>query len=179
MCLSKTRPHPFYRLETKLEFSENINDTSKTLREWRNKRKKVRCRKTNGVSVRNPKRREHVNKNSPGIIINFFFFSTHFVMVLHELYNDPYVVRVILDRNNPHDVRSVFGVGVLAVLVRQHQTGVGFVNLKCNIINVSHRTTGGSLCARDDPLTFFSFLFFFVYLFRTVSISFQRVKPRT
>jgi hypothetical protein len=55
---------------------------------------------------------------------------THFIVILHELYNDPYVVRVIFDRNDPHYVRSVFGVRVLAVLVRQHQTGISLVDLK-------------------------------------------------
>jgi hypothetical protein len=57
--------------------------------------------------------------------------DTHFVVILHELYNDPYVVRVVFDRNYPHYVRSIFGVRVLAVLVGQHQTGISLVDLKC------------------------------------------------
>ena len=50
-------------------------------------------------------------------------------MVLHELDDDPDVVRVVLDADDPHDVGSVLGVGVLAVLVGQHEAGVSLVNL--------------------------------------------------
>lgn len=63
---------------------------------------------------------------TPGDII---WLCTDLVVILHELYNDPYVVRVVFYRNDPHDVCGVFGVRVLAVFVRQHQTGVGFVDL--------------------------------------------------
>lgn len=50
-------------------------------------------------------------------------------MVLHELDDDPDVVGVVLDGDDPHDVGSVLGVRVLAVLVGQHEAGVGLVNL--------------------------------------------------
>ena len=41
-------------------------------------------------------------------------------MVLHQLYDDSDVVRVVLDGNDSHNVGRVLGVGVLAVLVGQH-----------------------------------------------------------
>lgn len=42
----------------------------------------------------------------------------HLVMVLHQLDDDPDVVGVVLDGDNPHDVGGVLGVGILAVFVR-------------------------------------------------------------
>jgi hypothetical protein len=54
---------------------------------------------------------------------------THLVVVLHQLDDDSDVVAVVLDGDDSHDVGRVFGVRVLAVLVRQDQTRVGFVNL--------------------------------------------------
>lgn len=53
-------------------------------------------------------------------------------MVLHELDDDPDVVGVVLDGDDPHDVGRVLRVGVLAILVGQHQARVGFVNLVGN-----------------------------------------------
>jgi hypothetical protein len=50
-------------------------------------------------------------------------------VVLHQLDDDSDVVAVVLDGDDSHDVGRVFGVRVLAVLVRQDQTRVGFVNL--------------------------------------------------
>ena len=50
-------------------------------------------------------------------------------MVLHQLDDDSDVVRVVLDGDDPHDVGSIFGIWVLAVLVGQHQTSISFVNL--------------------------------------------------
>lgn len=38
-------------------------------------------------------------------------------MILHQLNNDPNVIRVVLDGYNPHDVRGIFRVRVLAVFV--------------------------------------------------------------
>lgn len=38
-------------------------------------------------------------------------------MILHQLNDDPYVVGVVLYRNDPHDVGGVFSVRVLAVFV--------------------------------------------------------------
>ena len=51
------------------------------------------------------------------------------VVVLHQLDDHADVVAVVLDRDHPHDVGSVFCVRVLAVLVGQHKTGVGLMNL--------------------------------------------------
>ena len=51
------------------------------------------------------------------------------VVVLHQLDDHPDVVAVVLDRDHPHDVGSVFCVRVLAILVGQHKTGVGLMNL--------------------------------------------------
>lgn len=41
-------------------------------------------------------------------------------MVLHELNDDPDVIRVVFDGDDSHDVGSILSVGVLAVLVGQH-----------------------------------------------------------
>lgn len=38
-------------------------------------------------------------------------------MVLHQLNNDPNIVGVVLDGDDPHDVGGVFCVRVLAVFV--------------------------------------------------------------
>ena len=51
------------------------------------------------------------------------------VVVLHELDDDPDVVAVVLDGDDPHDVGGVLGVRVGAVLVGQHQARVSLVNL--------------------------------------------------
>ena len=50
-------------------------------------------------------------------------------MILHELDNDPDVIAVVLDGDDPHDVGRVLRVRVRAVLVSQHQTRVSLVNL--------------------------------------------------
>ena len=50
-------------------------------------------------------------------------------MILHQLYDDSDVVGVVLDGDDPHDVGRVLGVGILAVLVGQHQARVRLVNL--------------------------------------------------
>ena len=55
---------------------------------------------------------------------------THLIVVLHELDDDPQVVGVVLDGDDPHDVGRVLGVGVLAVLVGQQQTRVRLANLQ-------------------------------------------------
>ena len=52
------------------------------------------------------------------------------VVVLHELDDDPDVVAVVLDGDDPHDVGRVLRVGVGAVLVSQHQARVSLVNLR-------------------------------------------------
>ena len=51
-------------------------------------------------------------------------------MVLHELDDNPQVVGVVLDGDDPHDVGGVLRVGVLAVLVGQQQTRVRLANLQ-------------------------------------------------
>ena len=51
------------------------------------------------------------------------------VVVLHQLDDHADVVAVVLDRDHPHDVGSVFCIRVLAVLVGQHKAGVSLVNL--------------------------------------------------
>lgn len=38
-------------------------------------------------------------------------------MVLHQLDDDPDVVGVVLDGDDPHDVGSILGVRILAVFV--------------------------------------------------------------
>ena len=50
-------------------------------------------------------------------------------MVLHELDDDPDVVAVVLDGDDPHDVGGVLSVGVGAVLVSKHQARISLVNL--------------------------------------------------
>ena len=50
-------------------------------------------------------------------------------MVLHKLNDDPDVVGVVLDGDDPHDVGGVLGVRVLAVLVGQHEAGVSLMDL--------------------------------------------------
>lgn len=51
-------------------------------------------------------------------------------MVLHELNDDPDVVRIVLDGDDAHDVGSVFCIWVLAVLVGQHQARIRLVYLE-------------------------------------------------
>ena len=62
-------------------------------------------------------------------IQNTLLFRSHLVMVLHQLYDDSDVVGVVLDGDDPHDVGCVLGVGILAVLVGQHQARVRLMNL--------------------------------------------------
>ena len=50
-------------------------------------------------------------------------------MVLHELDDDPDVVAVVLDGDDPHDVGRVLRVRIRAVLVGQHQTRISLMNL--------------------------------------------------
>ena len=51
------------------------------------------------------------------------------VVVLHELDDDPDVVAVVLDGDDPHDVGGVLRVRVGTVLVGENQAGVRLVNL--------------------------------------------------
>ena len=52
------------------------------------------------------------------------------VVVLHELDDDPDVVAVVLDGDDPHDVGRVLRVRVGAVFVGQHQACISLVNLE-------------------------------------------------
>ena len=55
---------------------------------------------------------------------------TDLVVILHQLDDHSDVVAVVLDGDDPHDVCSVLGIRVLAVLVGQNQASVRFVNLQ-------------------------------------------------
>ena len=55
--------------------------------------------------------------------------KTDLVVVLHQLDDDPDVVPVVLDGDDPHDVGGVLRVRVGAVLVGENQAGVRLVNL--------------------------------------------------
>ena len=48
-----------------------------------------------------------------------------FVMVHHELNDDPGVLAEVLEADDSHDVGGVLGVGLLAELVGQHEAGGG------------------------------------------------------
>ena len=56
----------------------------------------------------------------------------YLVMVLHELNDDPYIVRVVLDGDDSHDVGRILCIWVLAVFVSQHQTRISLVDLDTN-----------------------------------------------
>lgn len=43
--------------------------------------------------------------------------NIHLIMVLHQLNDDSYVIGVVLDGYNPHDVRGIFCIRILAVFV--------------------------------------------------------------
>ena len=59
-------------------------------------------------------------------------------MILHQLDDDPDVVAVVLDGDDPHDVGGVLSVWVGAVLVGQHQTGIRLVYLGSLQVNSVH-----------------------------------------
>ena len=63
------------------------------------------------------------------------------VVVLHELDDDPDVVAVVLDGDDPHDVGGVLSVGVGAVLVSKHQARVSLVYLPSQFIFTNHHTS--------------------------------------
>ena len=52
-----------------------------------------------------------------------------FVVVHHELDDDPGILAEVLEADDPHDVGSILGIRVLAVLVGQNQTSISLVNL--------------------------------------------------
>lgn len=43
--------------------------------------------------------------------------GAYFIMVLHQLDDDSNVIAVVLYGDDSHDIGSIFGIGVLAVLV--------------------------------------------------------------
>lgn len=51
------------------------------------------------------------------------------VVILHQLNNDPDIVRIILNRNDSHDVGSILSIRILTILVCQDETGVSLVDL--------------------------------------------------
>ena len=72
-------------------------------------------------------------------------------MVLHQLDDHPNVVRVVLDGDDAHDVRRIFCVRVLAVLVCQHQTGVRVVHLHAVQVDGVHHRALEELHRREVP----------------------------
>lgn len=64
----------------------------------------------------------------------------YLVVILHQLNNDPDIVRIILNRNDSHDVGSILSIGILTILVCQDETGVSLVDLK-SAINQFKRLT--------------------------------------
>ncbi len=58
---------------------------------------------------------------------------TDLVVVLEQLDDHFDVCVVVFDGDDPHDVRRVLGIRVLAILVRQNQYGVGFFYLQTKL----------------------------------------------
>lgn len=54
----------------------------------------------------------------------------YLIMILHQLNDNPYVVRVVLDGNHSHDVGRIFSVRILAVFVGQNQTSIRLMYLR-------------------------------------------------
>jgi hypothetical protein len=48
---------------------------------------------------------------------------------LHELQDDPDVVSIVFDGDDPHDVGGILSVRILAVLVSQQQARVALTHL--------------------------------------------------
>jgi hypothetical protein len=67
-----------------------------------------------------------------GIFKNFIIEKVHLIVVLHELEDDPDVVSIVFDGDDPHDVGGILRVRILAVLVRQQQARVALPNLTKN-----------------------------------------------
>ena len=68
-----------------------------------------------------------------GIFKNFVIEKAHLIVVLHELQDDPDVVSIVFDGDDPHDVGGILRVRILAVLVRQQQARVALTYLNKNI----------------------------------------------
>ena len=54
-------------------------------------------------------------------------------MILHELQDNPDIMGIVLDTDDPHDVGGVLGVRVLAVFVGQQQTGATLAHLSLDL----------------------------------------------
>jgi hypothetical protein len=61
--------------------------------------------------------------------------KTYFVVILQQLYDDPDVRMVILDRYYPHYIGSVLGIWIVTVLVGEHQTSISLFYLNAKHIN--------------------------------------------
>jgi len=68
-----------------------------------------------------------------GIFKNLIIEKAHLIVVLHELQDDPDVVSIVFDGDDPHDVGGILRVRILAVLVRQQQARVALTHLTKNI----------------------------------------------
>lgn len=42
---------------------------------------------------------------------------SYFIMILHQLNDNPYVVGVVLYGDYPHDICGIFGIWILAVFI--------------------------------------------------------------
>jgi hypothetical protein len=50
-------------------------------------------------------------------------------VILHQLNNDPDVIRVIFYGDDSHDVGSIFSIWILAVFVGQDKASISLMNL--------------------------------------------------
>lgn len=58
------------------------------------------------------------------------FLIADLIVVLHQLDDDPYVVRVVFDGDNPHNVGCVLRVRILTILVGQYQASIRLMDLQ-------------------------------------------------
>jgi hypothetical protein len=68
-----------------------------------------------------------------GIFKSLVIENAHLIVVLHELQDDPDVVSIVFDGDDPHDVGGILRVRILAVLIRQQQARVALTHLKKSI----------------------------------------------
>jgi hypothetical protein len=68
-----------------------------------------------------------------GIFKNLIIEKAHLIVVLHELQDDPDVVSIVFDGDDPHDVGGILRVRILAIFVRQQQARVALTHLTKNI----------------------------------------------
>lgn len=60
---------------------------------------------------------------------------SYLIMILHKLYNHSYVFAVVFDRDDSHNIGSIFSIGILAIFIGQYQAGISFVYLRHNQSN--------------------------------------------